>query len=172
MSDVIIHPARVSDAEALYDLRLTALKTNPEAFGSDWQDMEANQTVASYATTRIPPEDSDKCLIVAEQAGRLVGMMGFVRGTRLKTKHTGDIWGVFVRPDARRQGISNQMMTALMAHIRGLDSIKQVKLSVIADNTAAIALYQKFGFETWGTLPKGLYVDGVYYDMLYMSYIF
>ncbi|MEM9953457.1 MAG: GNAT family protein [Chloroflexota bacterium] len=170
MSDVIIRPATLSDAEALYDLRLTALKTNPEAFGSDWQDMEANQTVASYAT-RIPAEDSDKCLIVAEQAGRLVGMMGFVRGTRLKTQHAGDIWGVFVRPDARGQGISTQMMIALMAHIGGLDGIKQVNLSVIADNTAAIALYQKFGFETWGTLPNGLYVDGVYYDMLYMSYI-
>ena len=169
MMDVIIRPIIQDDADALFALRLTSLKINPEAFGADYADTLHNQTAASYAE-RIPTVDSDNLMIGAELDGALVGMMGFVRETRPKTKHMGVIWGVFVDPKARGRGISKQMMTAIMTHAQQCDGLRQVVLSVVTDNQAAVKLYQRFGFTIWGTQPDALQVHDQSYAMHWMSY--
>jgi len=62
---------------------------------------------------------------------------------------------LFVHPDHRRQGLGQQLLTGLLrsARSRGL---AWATLEVSEKNTAALALYQKFGFETIGK-RKGYY---------------
>lgn len=169
MADVIIRPIVPADAKALFDLRLTSLKTNPEAFGADYDETLKTHTVESYAE-RIPSSDSDNLIIGAELDGELVGIIGFVRETRPKTQHTGIIWGVFVHPKARGHGIGKKMMQAIMTHAHQCDDLTQVALSVVTDNQAALKLYENLGFITWGTQPDALRVHGTSYAMHWMTY--
>jgi RimJ/RimL family protein N-acetyltransferase len=43
-----------------------------------------------------------------------------------------------------------------------------VRVEVFSDNTKAINLYQKFGFEKYGCLPNGLYRKNKYSDKIEM----
>ena len=46
---------------------------------------------------------------------------------------------------------------------------EQAELEVIADNTNAIALYEKIGFKIYGTFPDSMkYSDGTYRDAYWM----
>lgn len=60
------------------------------------------------------------------------------------------------------------LMERMLAAARQL-GYEQVELEVVFENRRAIALYQKFGFEQTGILPRFYkYRDGSYQDALYM----
>jgi RimJ/RimL family protein N-acetyltransferase len=63
------------------------------------------------------------------------------------------------------------MMSQLIALAR-TEGLHRIGLSVIADNTLAVHLYEKFGFKNEG-LKKDAYFgeDGKYHDELMMSLI-
>ena len=47
--------------------------------------------------------------------------------------------------------------------------LSRVELTVLCHNTAAIALYQKYGFEIEGTKRHSLLIDRTYMDEYYMG---
>ena len=158
------------DAEALFALRLEALQTNPEAFGSSYEDSIQKWTAETYGASRIPDKDSDDVIFCAEIAGEIVAMMGFIRESYPKEKHIGVIWGVFTKPLARGQGIGRKIMQAIIDHARNCEGLAQISISVVTENQAAIALYKKMGFTIWGTQPDGLRDAEKSYDVYFMNY--
>ena len=168
MAEYVIRPMQKSDAEAYRTLRLNALETNPEAFGSSYE--ESREQPIEFYRGRIPEPDSDSVIFVTEKDGHFVGMMGFVRQTRLKQAHSSFIWGVYIAPEARGNGLGRKLMEHVMAHATQLKGLRQIQLSVVTSNTAALKLYQSFGFEIWGTEPEALMVGDAFYDEHYMAY--
>ena len=67
-------------------------------------------------------------------------------------------------------GIGSALMEFLMGEAEKLGAEKIV-LDVAAFNTAAIALYKKFGFVEEGRLKNEIKVDGVYEDIVFMGKI-
>jgi ribosomal protein S18 acetylase RimI-like enzyme len=57
----------------------------------------------------------------------------------------GGIYCLTVRPDARRRGYAMAVLRTLLEHAAGR-GVRQVWLQVVADNTAARALYERLGF--------------------------
>jgi aminoglycoside 6'-N-acetyltransferase I len=57
----------------------------------------------------------------------------------------GFVFGLYVRPDRRRQGVARALMRAIAAEIAGGGRI-YVVLSVDTPNTAARSLYERLGF--------------------------
>jgi len=166
---VTIRRITKDDADAIFALRLEALQTNPEAFGSTYEETVENWTAESYAS-RIPDVDSDNVIFCAELEGKLVGMMGFLRSTRTKTRHAADIWGVYVSPTVRGQKIGKKLLDATLDHANHCDDLTIVNLTVITDNQAAIKLYESAGFIAWGTQPDALRAGDTSYDELWMCY--
>jgi ribosomal protein S18 acetylase RimI-like enzyme len=160
-----IRQAVVADAETLRALRLEALQGHPEAFGSDYE--REVERPASFWVERLS-EQTDRAIFLVESAGKLVGMIGIYRSELVKLRHNATIWGVYVRPQWRGQGVAVDLLQTAVnwAERQGL---KWVKLAVIANNGAAIRAYVKGGFRVYGVDPAVIYHDGVYYDELLMA---
>ncbi len=94
----------------------------------------------------------DTIYLVAEMAGRIVGLCG-VRNI----SGEGDITNVSVSGDARRMGTAYKMMRQLLERGVGI-GIKDYTLEVRASNAPAIGLYEKLGFKSEGVRP-GFYDD-------------
>ena len=162
-----------ADAPIYWPLRLRGLREDPEAFGSSYtesKDRPLEQAAERLRSGRAQgdftlgafTDDADD----VEGAGeRLVGMVTFVRAPGLKNRHNGDIFGMYVAPEARGQGVGRALVEALIARVRALDGVEQLILAVTASNTAARALYRALGFTVYGLHPHALRLeDGRYLD--------
>jgi ribosomal protein S18 acetylase RimI-like enzyme len=147
--------------EEYRELRLEALKQDPIAFGS------------SFEEERDMPEETWRKrisnAIFAISDGKLVGLITWVQGDRIKTRHTSYINSTYVTGSFRGLGIGNKLMTSAFDSIKAKKEILKVRLSVIAPQAAALKLYTRFGFEPIGTATKELFVNGQYYDEILME---
>lgn len=65
-------------------------------------------------------------------------------------------------------GIGKLMMNTVLSIAKEI-GYEQAELEVIADNQAAIHLYQKVGFQEYGRFPHNMkYQDGTYADAIWM----
>lgn len=91
--------------------------------------------------------------LVAELDGKVVGSAGL-----LAIGETAQILTVGVLPAARRRGIGERLVQALVAEA-GRRRAAEVLLEVRIDNAAARQLYEKLGFAVIGT-RRGYYDQG------------
>lgn len=144
------------DGPAFHDLRQRALRDHPEAFLSA-PDEDLVQSGEQAAERLAGPQGApDNGIVGAFLDGRLVGTVGFVRETRAKTRHKAFIWGVYVAPEARGQGLGRRMLDAAIAALRAVPGIEQVHLSVSTATQAARKLYASAGFIGWGMEPRAM----------------
>lgn len=144
------------EAAAFRELRLAGLVEAPAAFGSSYA-AEKDNSVEDFAATI-----GRNYLAGAWVGDRLVGVTGFYQLTGEKTAHRGSIWGVYVDPDHRGFGVARLLLEHVLAHARL--HVLQVHLSVVADNDAALALYERLGFVRYGLEPRSLRIEGQFYD--------
>lgn len=80
---------------------------------------------------------------VADENDNLVGMIGSFESDN----ETMTIVGVYVKPEFRGSGIASILMENILNKIKSNRKYKKVRLSVNKDQTAALKLYEKFGFK-------------------------
>jgi ribosomal protein S18 acetylase RimI-like enzyme len=68
----------------------------------------------------------------------------------------------------RGMGLGSRLLEACIAHMPRTQMSK-IELSVYSSNTAAIALYRRFGFTDFGMVRDHRRLDGVSYDVLLME---
>lgn len=66
------------------------------------------------------------------------------------------------------QGIGTQLFLAMEDWARN-PGILRLELTVMTHNHAAVALYQKHGFEIEGTMRRIMFIDGDYIDEYVMA---
>ena len=152
--EIEIRVLNEGDAQALWDLRLLALETDPWSFVDSPEEHRAI-TLDVYAS-RLKSDDGSSFVVGAFAAGTLVGMMGFYQEQPLKRRHKGWIWGVFVHPEARGRGIAKMLMLEVIRRAKAIDELDMVLLTVGVGQPAPRALYVSVGFRSFGTEPGGL----------------
>jgi ribosomal protein S18 acetylase RimI-like enzyme len=156
---------RLTPADAdvvLYrDIRLEALKANPEAFGGTFEIEDAQPS--SWFAARLGSSE----LLGAFRDAKLVAIAGFAIQQGQKMAHKGAIWGMYVRPNARRTGIGRRLVEAVIDLAR--DRIELIQLTVVRDNEQARRLYASLGFREYGVEKNALKQDGRYYDEILMA---
>ena len=151
-----------SDADEFWRFRLDGLEESPHAFAEAADELRA--TPPPLTADRLRQSTADNFVLGAFGDRRLVGPAGFYRFTGAKTAHKGRVWGVYVHPDFRGQGIARTLLTDLLARIRRVDGIQQLLLTVAATQMPAIALYESIGFRRFGFEVRSLIVDNVSVD--------
>lgn len=97
-----------------------------------------------------------------------MGTLGFTRGNRPKRAHIGSLWGMYVSPEFRGQGVGALLLDEAISHARQI-GLRQIMLAVNADNSAARNLYYSRGFERFGLERDSLFVDGRYFDQEHLA---
>jgi ribosomal protein S18 acetylase RimI-like enzyme len=154
---ITVREARETDLAQYRDLRLEALKLAPTAFGSDYQESLALPGSAWLERLRGALSNHRRALFVADNAGVLVGMTGVQREPGIKRQHNASITSVYLRPSVRGRGLGAQLMAHAMLWAQQM-GVKRLELRVNTQNSAAIALYTRSGFEIVGTLHGTLRV--------------
>ena len=107
-------------------------------------------------------------MAAAEMAGQLVGICGVdEQSSHLRMRHRATL-AISLRQSHWRCGIGSNLLQAAIAWCKQ-QGFEQLELEVVAGNTRALALYERFGFVAYGTRPHALkYADGSYGDEICM----
>jgi RimJ/RimL family protein N-acetyltransferase len=165
-SSIIIRRVRIDEAAQFRDLRLTSLVETPDAFASSYEE-EEHWTAEFYAERQR--SQPDNFIIGAFDNTTLVGMVGFFRERFRKTRHVGIIWGMYVRPEYRRQNIGEKMLHYLLDEARTVQGIEQVHLGVVSTIYPAKSLYEKCGFQLFGEEKNAMKDQGKYFSVFHYA---
>jgi RimJ/RimL family protein N-acetyltransferase len=158
-----IHIRRlVQDDAVLYrGIRLEALQASPEAFGSTFE--VENARPLSWFSDRL----GSSTVLGAFRDAELVGMAGFAVQQGEKKAHKGILWGMYVRPAARKASVGRRLVEAIcnLAH----QDVELIQLTVVRDNEQARSLYATLGFLEYGVEKNALKQDDRYYDEILMA---
>jgi len=160
-TDIEIRPLTSADAGPYRDIRLVALENKPEAFDSTFES-----EIAQPLTWFCDRLNSSQ-VFGAFRSTELLGIAGFVRHESDKAAHKGLLWGMYVRPDARKAGVGRRLVEAVIEFAR--QRVEVIQLAVVADSTRARRLYARLGFLEYGIERNSLKQGGRYYDVVLMA---
>ncbi len=159
---MIVQLLTPSDVDAFRTLRLEALTLEPTAYLTSAEEFEKRPLEA--IAERLEAEDQGKFTLGAFVEEKLVGMVGFIPETREKIKHKGNIWGVYISPSFRGQGIARKLMLEAISRIKTYPNIKQINLAVTVGQTSAQRLYDGLGFVVYGLEKQASQINGRFFD--------
>ena len=156
-------PADASDYQAL---RLAALRAEPFAFSSSYE--EERDYSASVIKGRLAAR-MDRGVFGAFENDELVGLVALGRLDGVKLSHKALIWSMYVRPEFRRKGLARALLGAALSLAGQVPGVQQVNLSVNAGNLGALRLYESVGFKAYGREPGALLINGELHDEIHLS---
>jgi L-amino acid N-acyltransferase YncA len=107
-------------------------------------------------------------LWVAEHRGEVVGWLSFEAFYgRPAYAATAEI-SIYVDPSHRHRGVARSLLDHAIRRTPRL-GLRTLLGFVFAHNEPSLALFRRFGFETWGHLPRVAELDGVRRDLLILG---
>ncbi|MFS1932619.1 GNAT family N-acetyltransferase [Vibrio splendidus] len=113
---------------------------------------------------------SDHFTLVAEVSEKVVGHLTLFMTTKVRDRHCAGL-GIAIHLEAQGKGIGKALMQEVINQADNWLNLVRLELEVHADNHAAIALYERMGFQLEGTKRLSTFKAGKYIDMLLMSRI-
>ncbi|GAB4451944.1 MAG: GNAT family N-acetyltransferase [Anaerolineae bacterium] len=162
MTNVIIRAFHPTDLEPLYRLRQMP-KAQRDTLQLPFVSFELFQQRFAQPDTNV-----HSLVAVLADSGELVGNLGLVRQKNPRRAHTGDI-GMAVHDDYQGQGIGTKLMAAAVDLADNWLGLTRLELTVFADNSHAIRLYEKFAFKKEGTLRAYAMREGRLVDVYAMA---
>ena len=150
-----------TDAVLFRGIRLEALQANPEAFGSTFE--AENARPLSWFSDRL----GGSTVLGAFRNAELVAIAGFAVQQGQKRAHKGILWGMYVRPAARKTSVGRRLVEAICNLAR--QQVELIQLTVVRDNEQARSLYARLEFVEYGLEKNALKQNGRYYDEVLMA---
>lgn len=153
------------DWQILKEIRLKALKSDPGVFGSNYQK-ESEMTNEEWLGWLTNPDAASFGVFDGDQ---IVGMTGIAIHRDDLTKKSAILWGSWLEPVYRRQGISKQMYESRITWVRQHPTCEKIVVSHRAANAASKHANQKHGFvythKTTKQWPDGVEDDDLFYEL-------
>ena len=159
MSDVTIRRVQQGDLPALLDIYNYYVINTLVTFDIEFYTVEQRQPWLQQftATGRYR-------LLVAEEAGSIVGYAGTTRFRPKAAYETTVETTIYCTPQAIGKGIGTRLYTALFESLRGED-IHRFVAGYALPNPATAALHQRFGFKVVGIFTENGRKFGRYWDV-------
>jgi RimJ/RimL family protein N-acetyltransferase len=163
--DFSIRPADPRDAPALVELA-NAVGSEPEGWlisTNNWRSV-ADERRYLRSIRRYP----HAAVYVAEASEGIVGRLSVGRDPHPASAHVADL-GLMVAQAHRRRGIGWALLEQAVAWAGSVD-VQKLELHVFPHNDAAIALYERFGFEREGYRKRHYRRPDGFVDAILMAY--
>ncbi len=145
---------------------LQATMAEPACYGNTLQLPMPGLTQWQKRIEGLTPEQH---LLVAENAeGDVVGNLMLMQMSNPRRRHVGEI-GMAVSPAWQGKGAGSALLAAAIELGEQWLALSRLELELYPDNTAALALYAKFGFEPEGTARAAAFRDGALVDVMRMA---
>lgn len=164
--EIILRSAEEKDAESLLDfLKITAAET---PFLLREPDEIALSIEQEQDFIKAKKDSENEILLIAEIEGKHIGNCSLMSvGGFRRYRHRCEI-AIALYQEYCGLGIGKAMLEMLLDIAKQV-GYEQAELEVIANNKSAIALYEKLGFQKYGTFPNNMkYADGSYGDAYWM----
>jgi GNAT superfamily N-acetyltransferase len=158
-----------ADGEAFWNIRLRALRDDPESFGSSYEEILERGIAGVTQSLRKRDTAPDDVTFGAFEGKTLVGIAGFRREVEVKKRHKGVIWGMYVPREMRGQGIGKALLQAAIAYARTLPQLEKINLAVVLTSREARQLFISLGFEPYGLEGHALKLHDRYFDQELMT---
>jgi putative acetyltransferase len=106
--------------------------------------------------------------LVAESNNEIVAHAMIFGNPQMRRRHACAL-GISVIGHAQGKGVGSALMKAMTDYADQWTTFLRIELTVFADNTNAIALYKKFGFEQEGLLRQYALRSGRFDDVITMA---
>lgn len=134
-------------------------------FQGETVTLEEEKSFLDEQLSRIQSKTSFMLLAFDEE--KLVGICGIDMLERIES-HIGEL-GLSIDKGYRGEGIGKNLCETVINNAKNyLPKLSHLTLKVYSENTPAIDLYVKLGFEHFGTLPESVNIQGETMDILYM----
>jgi ribosomal protein S18 acetylase RimI-like enzyme len=160
--DIIYRKLRPEETAAYREIRLECLKNFPDWFGSVFE--EQVNIPKLHGETVIEEQKPESFILGAFVGDKLVGICGFTKETRIKTKHRAEVTQVYVKPEYQGKKMGEGMIRALAKEAFANPEVEQLELGVETNNPSAIRTYEKVGFTTFGHIKHYFKVGDKYFD--------
>lgn len=150
--NIIIRRVGKDDVDAFRHIRLEALRLEPASFASTFEDWHA-------LPSEVWQQRLNEPVFIAFQSEDPVGLIGLLREKGARSAHRATIVMVYLRKNLRGRGIARELFSAIEKFARDI-GVRQLELTVSAENSVAISFYQREGFVEVGRVPGGYIHEG------------
>ncbi len=158
MNDIYFEYAKADDAAELLDfLKIIGGESDNLTFGAEGLPFSVEDE-ASFIESM---NQNGNLLLLAKYEDRIVGKVSISRFPR-RMNHRAEL-GITVLKAEWGKGIGRELMRQAIEHARAQE-LEILSLEVRSDNTRAIRLYEKYGFQKIGTFPGSLKINGQLID--------
>jgi RimJ/RimL family protein N-acetyltransferase len=165
VTEVRLRPFRADDLS-----RVIAWRNDPEVRTGALWGPEPFGTIEAERWLRTVSENADPTrltfAIELVEDGRLVGLTNL---TRIHRRSGTAYFGVVIgEKDVWGRGVARRTVSLMLGHAVEL-RLRKILLEVAADNTRAVEIYRRAGFEVEGVLKRQVLRDGGHEDLLVMA---
>jgi L-amino acid N-acyltransferase YncA len=114
---------------------------------------------------RVP---SQRPLWIIETECVIVGWLSFQSFYGRPAYHSTAEISIYISPDFQKQGLGKQLLAKAINESPNL-GLKTLVSFIFAHNHPSLKLFEKFGFQHWGHLPKIADLAGVERDLIIMG---
>jgi RimJ/RimL family protein N-acetyltransferase len=161
-----IRALTIQDIPAYRIARLNCLRSNPNRFGTTYEEEAAKAEL--FFETCLKDDDCIHFMLGAFDGDALIGLCGFIRETRKRTSHRGEIVQMYVADAYQGKGIGKKLLEQAIEKAFDLPGVEQLVLSAVAENEKAVGLYRALGFEEYGVFRDYFRLEDGYLDQRFM----
>jgi RimJ/RimL family protein N-acetyltransferase len=165
--NIVYRKLEINDIDQYHKIRLDCLKNYPENFGTLYDE---EQKLSNFKFDKIINQQSPTDFLMGAFSNeRLVGICGFIQEKREKTKHIGEISGMYVMTELSGQKIGARLLSTTIMTAFNNSTLEQIILAVADKNQTAQNLYKKYGFVEYGRLKNYFKHNGKYETQIFMT---
>ena len=158
MTGVVVRRIRSGDAALLRDVRLRALATDPQSFGSTYDREAAFDEERWRLRAQGDAAGDETTTLLALRGAEAVGLVTAARDG--DDPAVCDVYAMWVTPEARGAGVGRRLLEEVEAWARTVGA-GTLRLSVTDRAEAAQALYRSAGFEPNGERTESRHTPGL-----------